>query len=322
MMNSKTMARRLGVGIAAAAIALLLAVTLNPASRAQGLAQGASLAPSPNFSGYEISIENNATYGAQTVKLEFFYGGGNDTVTVASSPAAKIAINGAAVDPARIFFAGGNSLIIYIAPTVGYSSVWSGRITVDIPDMTGITISDGTDIVTPTPITSSDFPETVIPLGATISTSQHPGGQEDATADILTVPNGNGMIHVGLYYVDPVDKMLYPIWNGYPNDDTDPIQVYTYPVFIDNYNPSLPMTELALAKSIAAYAGNDSHFSLTGYSLAAEGTDNDARLTLSDPAGDEQVLYIVIFDDNMLKNLSPSYPQIVADGGILPEYPY
>lgn len=299
--------------IAAGILACMLILALVPAF-AMNQARAAVTA-SADFTSYEISIVDNVDYGPQALRIAYEY---DDEVYIEGTiDSYKITINGGPSNRATDFAAEGNWFVIYLEAGT-YTSVYNARLTVDVSLEDHVYIGGGSASggVQATDISSDpstgNFPETVIPLCATFETGYTPG-DESTSVDVESLPAGNGMIHVGLYtLVGGSTGHLEPIYTG---TSSDPIQVNTYPVFVDNYTNL--SDEADLAALIVKYVGSAANLP-NNYTLEASG----ATLTLTNATAPGLPMYIYIFDDNLLQNIGYTYQEIIDAGGVLEEIPF
>jgi hypothetical protein len=193
----------------------------------------------------------------------------------------------------------GSSLLIDIGPvmsgsTPAFTAQFEGTINLQTKNLGTLVTAGGTGVDDITLYT-------VIPTQVHVMNQNVSGGVTTAIVDSRAVVRG--MFHVGIYR--DTANGLEPVWAG---TDTSPIQVRTYTAHAHSFTT---MTTDDLAAEIVSAVSGDPAFP-SGYTIGSSGS----VLTVTS-ADKTEMLYIYVFDDNLLQLESMTYAEAIASDGVL-----
>jgi hypothetical protein len=253
-----------------------------------------------------------ATYSSYSVAID-------DSIPSPASPNVVVTFT----YPTTLTFSEPYDNIVATINNVSYKAEGTGTgtnvFTVTIPLGSYPTVIDGilnltSDMTGVSPTVDAISLYTVIPLVAQ-ATAENEGDAVTASITIGSGPKSNGMIHVGLY-TPPASTppALTPAWIA--PSDTSPIQVKTYTVFIDNFPPAISAADVAALIEKAVLS--DPAFDSTTYDISSNGP----TVTFSKKVASAVLLYIYIFDDNLIHRLGGlDYQDVVDEKGDLEYIP-
>jgi hypothetical protein len=240
-----------------------------------------------------------ATIDANTVIITFYYNATEIAVnTLDPNFTLAITINDQDVlARTKVSTNGEDTVVFTVSPNTGYSTVLSGKLTIDC-NMAGILIDE----------TQADEIKdfiTVINLGESVSYQDE--GETTVSMEICSTVQGNGMIHLGLYEDDGSGNII-PI-----DDPKNPLLIKAHIAFIDDYQSY--KTPEALANGIVTSI-NQTNPLPAGYTLTANGTN------ISFKGGTSEVLYMYIIDNIFLRGYPVDLPTLQGWDGELQEGPW